>query len=177
MFERLKYTTVKQRLQTEQRQKTIFWKNLCDIPRFFWIFTGKITFEQLFYMDAIKEALIPHSCPDGGIGRRNRLKICRPQGLRVQVPFRVPFFLSTDSAGQNGTLHCGGGLPSLRSDSASPPLPVKSRITAPPPLFRPVCQLKKLLLSPTYFKRCCVPPSPTQGHWITMGDWAVFVEF
>ena len=42
-------------------------------------------------MDAIKEALIPHSCPDGGIGRRNRLKICRPQGLRVQVPFRVPF--------------------------------------------------------------------------------------
>ena len=42
-------------------------------------------------MDAIKKALIPHSCPDGGIGRRNRLKICRPQGLRVQVPFRVPF--------------------------------------------------------------------------------------
>ena len=32
------------------------------------------------------------TCPGGGIGRHNRLKICRPKGLRVQVPFRVPVF-------------------------------------------------------------------------------------
>ena len=96
-------------------------------------------------MNAIKKALIPHSCPDGGIGRRNRLKICRPQGLRVQVPFRVPFSSQLTVPGKtalstlkihdflskclvclfffcrakNGTVHYGGGLPSLRSGSAA----------------------------------------------------------
>ena len=52
-----------------------------------------------------------------------------------------------------GCLHCVQALRRRRSRSSPGSQP-------PPPLFRPVCPLKKLLLSPTYFKRCCVAPLP-----------------
>ena len=106
---------------------------------------GKIHFEQLSYIQCFIKGAEISSSPDGGIGRRNRLKICRPQGLRVQVPFRVPFSSQLTGPGKtalstlkihdflskclvclfffcrakNGTVHYGGGLPSLRSGSAA----------------------------------------------------------